>query len=261
MKRQSVVRASSSPRLLVCGVVVAAMFSHMCGASGQGAGETIDMRDYWPQPAIGEVQVVRFDSGRFGIYRRLDDHFVLDDEWHIHTKADDPSTLAWSGRWHYRIDGVDGMVEFQDDAPGRTPVPLRRGYELRWGRLLRVGETIEHKVMFEGASAPFGYHRLTVVAHYPSMEFAGTRLDDVVQLRDIQSVCRGGTASSGSQDQPGPLDCPKVSISQATYYLARGWGIVRIDDAILDGTPNFVRSETMAKRCRIHVGDAEIYCR
>src|SRR5262245_1291316 len=99
-------------RAVAAGVAALCAFSVVRGELTQDS--EIDMTAYWPQPPAGTSVVIRFDSGRFGIYSRVDDHFVLDDAWHRHTDRDDRSTLMWTGRWHYRIDPNEGMLEFQD---------------------------------------------------------------------------------------------------------------------------------------------------
>jgi len=219
------------------------------------------MVSYWPQPPAGRTLVIRFDSGRFGLYRRQADHFVLDDAWRRHTDPDAPSSLIWSGRWHYRIDPQEGVLEFQDDAPDRVSKPLSKGFELRWGKRLRVGQTIEHKVMFDGADAPFGLHHLTLTAHYDSYPVNGVSYQDVVRLDDKQVVCKDSVASRGNQHVAGPLDCSRTSSSWATYYLARSLGIIRIENAVLDGTPDFVPVESVVKWCIVRSTPEQEYCK
>ena len=75
-----------------------------------------DMREYWPQPEAGKVQIVEFDSGRIDFYRKSGDTFTLEDWWRKSPNAE-PKLLIWSNRWHYRISEAEGVVEFQDDYP------------------------------------------------------------------------------------------------------------------------------------------------
>lgn len=234
----------------------------LASAAAQGAaGELVDMTAYWPQPKAGTTLIHRFDSGRFGMYRRQGDHFTLEDIWRKHTDPDEARFLILSGRWHYRIDPVRGMLEFQDDPPTQAGTPLQRGFELAWGRRMRVGQTLEHKVMFQGARGPFGYHQLSFVARHRPYRAGGRVYADVIQLRDVQVVCRDAPASEGSQDASGPLDCPTKPASQATYYLARGLGIIRLEDAVLDGVPNFVQAETVVKTCWSQAPPGQAHCR
>ncbi len=151
---------------------------------------------------------MRFDSGRFGLYSRQGGHFVLDDDWHRYTDPDTRDTLVWSGRWHCHIDPAEGKLEFQDDAPGQQSVQLRKGYELRWGKRLRMGEAIEHKVMFEGADAPFNFHRLTLAGHYPSYLIRGVPHADVIRLDDSGRV-QGLEGQDGQPGQANPAGLPK----------------------------------------------------
>lgn len=242
-------------RLWVAGAALA------CCTGAQAAGELIDLKPYWPQPEADKVLVIRFDSGRFNFYRRAPDGFTLGDYWHKHTLADEASTLLWSSTWRYRVTADKGVVEYQDDVPGAVPAPLAPGYEIQWGSHLRVGETLENKVMFAGASAPFGHQKVTLAQHWPVLTINGIRFEDVIRLDNVQIVCKDSQASTGSQNAPGPLDCPRVSNSHSKLYLAKGRGIVRIEDAVLDDVPNFVRAESVAKVCEVPASAPVIYCK
>src|SRR5271156_1327069 len=102
---------------------------------------TYDMREYWPQPEGGKVQIVEFDSGRIDFYRRKSgDTFTLEDWWRK-SANEEPKSLIWSNRWHYRISKAEGVVEFQDDYPSGVGAPLQHGHEIKWGTTLHIGDT------------------------------------------------------------------------------------------------------------------------
>lgn len=230
-------------------------------SSSAVADEPLDMKVYWPQPSSSEVLIVRFDSNRLNFYRRTGETFVLGDYWHRHTDRDEPSTLIWGGDWHYRVDPQQGVVEFWDDLPGLHTTRLKQGYGLNWGNFLKVGQTIENRAVFEGQTIPFGYQKVTLVAHLDRYSVNGMEFRDVIKLDNVQVGCKGSTEGAGGADETGPVRCPSAKRSSVTLYLARELGIIRFENAVIDEVPSVFRVETVKKICRTHVSPGEAYCK
>jgi hypothetical protein len=227
------------------------------------------MKDYWPQPKPGTTLIIRFDVGRLDFYRGDGSSFTLGDFWHRAGQPDTPESLIWSSTWHYRVDPIDGVVEFGDDYP---PLPgtstkerqsrFLHGNEIPWGNHLRIGQTLDQKVGYDGnpQRRAFARQRVTLVAIYPTYQVGSHLFYNVIRLDDRQDVCRNGSYGPGSLDQSGSLACGNVSTNSSTYYLAPGLGIVRIQNAVLDGKPDFVPMQSVSQICSLSTSTKSDYC-
>ena len=241
----------------------------LCWITASGAAaQSIDMKAYWPQPDAGTTLIVRFDVGRMEFYRQAGTTYTLGDYWHRSGDTDVPATLIWSSTWHYRVDRTGGVVEFRDDLPGSSKQAVASstfapGNEISWGNVMRVGQTIDQKIAYVGhpAGDAFARHRLKFVAIFPTYQAGSRTFRNVIRLDDIQDICKQGNGGAGSINMPGPMRCPTISTSSATYYLAPGLGIIRIENAILDGKPDFVKAETVVAICTVSTISADAYCR
>lgn len=213
------------------------------------------MKAYWPHPAAGKEIIIRFDVGRLDFYRKGQDGYLLEDGWHLPNTADRRDTVKWSSTWHYRADSKNGVVEFGDDVPdgkgGSVSARFSPGFEIWWGDVMRVGETIDHKVGY--ANHPdrraFGRQRVTLAAFYPQYALAGRTYQNVIRLDDQQDVCKASEGSPGSLDRPGQIDCKESDVTTSKYYLARGIGIIRIEDPVTNGKRGFARTQNAVNVC------------
>lgn len=258
------VSVPQDPSMMDCMFTVQHVSDGTVSNSLEGTSTIVDLKQYWPQPDSNTVIINRFDSGRINFYRRSSNGYTLGDYWHNYTDDDTASTLLWADTWHYSVDPINGVVEFEDDYPNATSAPpFMSGYEIKWGNIAHIGDTVQNKVVYGGDTtlSPFGFQHALIYKFYPIITMNSVEYKNVLEIHDRQDVCtHDQLGAPGSANSMNDLGCPTTQ-TIGTYYMAPGLGIIRIDEVLIDGKPGPVENETIKKQCTVPSTGGGEYCK
>jgi hypothetical protein len=190
--------------------------------------QTVDLRDYWPQPAA-TLQIINQDWAQTSpTFRSVLRRYVKRGQVRgvdVY-RLDAYINTGWLSAWEYRDDGTQ-ILEVATELPGSHLV-YEVGKEIQWGGVMTLNDVVTRAVHVDVAASTgvtsgywnWGTQKITFAAFYSSFTTgAGLTFSNVVKLNNFQSWC----ANSGCSYPSGQ------NIWTQNYYLAPGVGVVQID--------------------------------
>ena len=206
---------------------------------------TINMIDYWPNPATGEQLLVQDATKAYGpetlsVLHRYKKGGTVNGLQCI--QLDDYTSNGWVDAWEYRFDATAGMLEVGDKTSNSHLVYFS-GKEIKWGNVQNVGDSISGSIQVDvskssGVSAGawnYGSWALNVEAVLPTFtNDGGLVFANVVQIWSLQSWCKDNACVYPSGQ----------NITQSRYWLAPGVGIIQTDYLAPSARRDYAKSVT-----------------
>ena len=195
------------------------------------AATSFKMADYWTRPGEGK-QVIK----NFAVDIEGDSPWINHVQQHVKTGDSYKITdyIQWTYRgegypyydtWHVRITPQGDVIEYRDQV-GSADLVYLPGFEIKWGNTFKVGDSVEGQLKVDieksigfSANSPgqYGYNKITLVAHHPTLVVGGETYTDVLEFSLWQSFCK-----TTACEYPTGMD-----IWSQNYFFAPGQGIIK----------------------------------
>lgn len=192
------------------------------------AQQTVNMADYWPNPAVGEQLLVQH-----AVYGGAPDNLAVLSRFRRGgsvngfpvIQLDDYISTGWLDAWEYRFDPTHGVIEVANKFPGKRQVYKNLKW-IPWGGIVSIpssfGQSIEVDVPNStGVSvgpSNYGYQGITFHEVLPTFtNLGGMTFSNVVRMSVLQSWCNTWTCTYPSQQTVYNMD----------YWIAPGVGIIQ----------------------------------
>ncbi len=191
--------------------------------------QTVDLRNYWPQPAAG-LQIINQDWATSPAFRSLLRRYVKRGQVRsndVYRLDEYTSSTGWIDAWELRDDGTQ-MLEVGTWTSPTVHLVYEVGKEIQWGGSMTLNDFSTRTVHVDVSASTgvtsgywnWGTQKITFSAFYSSFTNAhGLTFSNVVKLNVFQSWC----ANSGCAYPSGQ------NIWTMNYYLAPGVGIVELE--------------------------------